>query len=75
MPEQLYGPLGALAALAFMVLALIRGDIVPGFIYRDERAQRKIAETQAQRNADALEALSKAIRDRIPSGGRADDAA
>lgn len=41
--------------LAFIVVAFIRGDIVPGFIYRDERTQRKIAETQTERNTDALE--------------------
>lgn len=66
MPPELYGPAGALAVLAFTVIALIRGDLVPGFIYRDERAQRAVAETQAQRNAEALEALAKAIRDRTP---------
>lgn len=41
--------------LGFVVVAFIRGDIVPGFIYRDERTQRRIAETQAERNTDALE--------------------
>lgn len=64
MPPELYGPAGALAVLAFVVVALIRGDLVPGFIYKDERAQRAIAETQAQRNAEALESLAKAIHDR-----------
>jgi hypothetical protein len=49
-------------ALAFVVVAFIHGDIVPGFIYRDERAQRKIAETQAERNADAIEAISSTIK-------------
>ncbi len=69
MPPELYGPAGALAVLAFVVIAFIRGDIVPGFIYKDERAQRTTAETQAQRNAEALEALSKAIRDRASGAG------
>lgn len=64
MPPELYGPAGALAVLAFVVIAMIRGDIVPGFIYRDERAQRTVAETQAQRNAEALESLAKAIHER-----------
>ena len=75
MPPELYGPAGALAVLAFVVIAFIRGDIVPGFIYRDERAQRTVAETQAQRNAEALDSLAKAVRDRTPHPGRADDAA
>jgi hypothetical protein len=47
-----------------VVIALIRGDLVPGFIYKDERAQRKLAETQADRNAEALASLATAIRDR-----------
>lgn len=64
MPPELYGPAGALAVLAFIVIALIRGDLVPGFIYRDERTQRSVAEVQAQRNAEALEALGKAIHER-----------
>jgi hypothetical protein len=64
MPPELYGPAGALAVLAFVVIALIRGDLVPGFIYKDERAQRKLAETQADRNAEALASLATAIRDR-----------
>lgn len=66
MPPELYGPAGALAVLAFVVIGFIRGDLVPGFIYRDERAQRTLAETQAQRNAEALSSLAKAIHDRTP---------
>lgn len=76
MPPELYGPAGALAVLAFVVIAFIRGDIVPGFIYRDERAQRTVAETQAQRNAEALESLAKAIHERTRRSTEAtDDAA
>jgi hypothetical protein len=62
LPQELYGPLGALTVLAFVLLALIRGDLVPGFIYRDERAQRKVAETQAERNTDALEAVADTVK-------------
>ena len=42
MPSELYGPAGALAALVFVVLAMIRGDLVPGFIYRktEQRADK-----------------------------------
>lgn len=75
MPAELYGPAGALAALAFVVIALIRGDIVPGYIYKDERAQRTVAETQAQRNAEALESLAKAIHDRTPHPAASNDVA
>lgn len=76
MPPELYGPAGALAVLAFVVIGFIHGDIVPGFIYKDERAQRTTAETQAQRNAEALESLAKAIHDRTAAAaGKANDAA
>lgn len=39
MPDQLYGPAGALAALAFVLAAIIHGDLVPGFIYRKTEAR------------------------------------
>lgn len=63
MPDSLYGPAGALVALGFMVVALMRGDLVPGFIYRQEREQRQKAETQAERNADSIALLAKAADD------------
>jgi hypothetical protein len=59
-PPELYGPFGALAVLGFLVLALIRGDLVPGFIYRGEKEQRMKAEEQAEENAKSLAALAKA---------------
>jgi hypothetical protein len=75
MPPELYGPAGALVALAFVVAAFVHGDIVPGWIYKDERAQRTVAETQAQRNAEALADLAKAVRDRTAHLPQADDGA
>lgn len=63
MPAELYGPAGALAALAFVVIAMMRGDLIPGFIYRLEREQRQKAETQAERNADSIAELAKAAAD------------
>jgi len=42
---------------------IVRGDLVPGFIYRAEVAQRMKAETMAETNADALGVLSKAAAD------------
>jgi hypothetical protein len=63
LPPELYGPAGALAVLAFVVLALIRGDIVPGYIYKAEREQRQKAEQQAEQNAVALATLARAATD------------
>ena len=62
-PAELYGPAGALVALAFVVIAMMRGDLVPGYVYRQERAAREKSDTQAERNADSLALLSKAAAD------------
>jgi hypothetical protein len=62
-PAELYGPAGALVALAFVVIAMMRGDLVPGYIYRMERDQRQKADTQAERNADSIAELAKAAAD------------
>jgi hypothetical protein len=62
-PSELYGPAGALAALAFVVVALMRGDLVPGWVYKLERSQREKAETQAERNADSIALLARAADD------------
>ena len=59
MPPELYGPFGALAALTAVLAMLVRGDLVPGFIYKAEVAQRQKAETDATLNAAALAALAK----------------
>jgi hypothetical protein len=67
-PAELYGPFGALAALTFVVLAMIRGDLVPGFIYRAEVTQRMKAETEASQNAVALTALARAASSGINGG-------
>jgi hypothetical protein len=61
-PAELYGPAGALAVLAFVVAGFIRGEIVPGWVYKQERAQRIVAETQAERNTDALEAVAATVK-------------
>jgi uncharacterized protein (DUF58 family) len=74
MPAELYGPAGALVALAFVIAALMRGDLVPGYIYRAERDQRQKAETQAERNADALAALAKVAANGAPSNAGAPSA-
>jgi hypothetical protein len=60
MPPELYGPAGALAVLAFVVVAFIRGDIVPGYIHKREQ-------TRADRSDAALLAfLTKARPDDGP---------
>jgi hypothetical protein len=55
--------IGALAA------AFVRGTIVPGFIYRQERDQRLKAEMQADRNTESLAMLSRFIDGRRPVSG------
>jgi hypothetical protein len=62
MPEQLYGPFGALAVLVFVVAALIRGDFVPGWVYRNERDNRIKAETQAERNTEAIKEVTATVK-------------
>ena len=59
-PDELYGPFGALAALVVVLLMIVRGDLVPGHIYQSEREQRLKAEHQADENAKALAALAEA---------------
>jgi hypothetical protein len=60
MPPELYGPFGALAVLSFVVLAVIRGDIVPGYIYRAAVLRAEKADTAAEKTAEALSVLAKA---------------
>ncbi len=62
LPSELYGPAGALAVLGFVVVALMRGDLVPGWMFKQEREQRIKAETQAERNTDALEAVADTVK-------------
>jgi hypothetical protein len=64
LPPEVYGPAGALVALAFVVAALMRGDLVPGWVYRREAAGREKAETQAERNSESLSTMAKAIGDK-----------
>jgi len=48
-----------LAGIGTLFLAFVRGDIVPGYIYRQERDWRRIAETQAERNSESIAMLAK----------------
>lgn len=67
-PPELYGPAGALAVLAFLVLALVRGDLVPGWVYRSELAQREKSDIQAAKTAEALTVLAKAAANGVAGG-------
>ena len=60
MPPELYGPFGALAVLSFVVLALIRGDLVPGYIHKAAVARADKLDTAAEKTAEALSVLTKA---------------
>jgi hypothetical protein len=51
-----------LAAVAFLYRAFVRGDIVPGSLYREAIARAEKAETQAERNTDALEAVTATVK-------------
>lgn len=58
------GPVAILiAGFALFFRAVIRGDLVPGFLYKAEVAQRMKAETMADTNAAALAVLAKAAAD------------
>jgi hypothetical protein len=56
------GPVAILlAGFALFFRAIIRGDLVPGWLYKSEQEQRQKAETQAERNAESLALLAKAL--------------
>jgi hypothetical protein len=60
--------IGALAA------AFVRGTIVPGWLYTQEREQRIKAETQAERNTEALEAVASTVKAALDDRARRDAA-
>ena len=63
------GPIAILlAALGFLYRAFVRGDVVPGTIYRDAVLRAEKAETQAERNTDALEAVTATVRQALDRG-------
>ena len=66
------GPIAILlVGITAVVRAFVTGAIVPGFIYRAEVEQRQKAETQAERNAEALASLARIAS----NGGKAADGA
>lgn len=50
-----------LLVVAIAAVGLHRRWIVPGWVYQQEREAREKAETQAERNAEMLEAIARAI--------------
>lgn len=63
------GPVAILiVGIGLLFRAFVKGDIVPGHIYRAEVAQRQKAETQAERNAAALASLAKVAANGVRNG-------
>jgi hypothetical protein len=59
-----------LVGIGLLFRAFVRGDIVPGWLFKLEQEQRQKAETQAERNAEALAALAKvATNGKLPNAG------
>lgn len=58
-----------LVGIVFLFRAFVTGSIVPGWLYRLEQEQRAKAETQAERNAQALAALAKVAVNGNPNAG------
>jgi hypothetical protein len=66
-------PVTLLVGIGLLYRAFIKGDIVPGSIYRSAVERAEKAETQAERNTDALEAVAVTVRTALEQrGGSAD---
>lgn len=52
-----------IGAVAF-AFAIVRGWLVPGFVYKREVARADTATNQAERNADAIEDLTDVLANR-----------
>ena len=62
-----------LLVIVIAAVGLYRQWWVPGWVYRAERESRQTAETQATRNAEAIEKLTRAVtreRTRQAAGAR-----
>lgn len=61
-PAQV-GPVALLiAGIGLLYRAFIKGDVVPGSLYRDAVARAEKAEVQAERNTDAIEAVAATLK-------------
>jgi hypothetical protein len=57
------GPVAILlVGIAFLYRAFVKGDVVPGSLYRDAIARAERAETQAERNTESLAAVTATVR-------------
>jgi uncharacterized membrane protein YciS (DUF1049 family) len=57
------GPVAILlVGIALLALGFVKGYVVPGWLYRQEREQRIKAEIQAERNTDAIEAVTATVQ-------------
>lgn len=64
-----------LVGIGLLYRAFIRGDIVPGSLYRAMEARAEKAETQAERNTDALEAVAATLKTALEQRDRSSDVA
>jgi hypothetical protein len=67
-PALVTGAGGALVVLIAWVASFIRGDVVPGPVYRREIARADKADDQAEQNAKALETVVRLLNDRHKDG-------
>lgn len=67
------GPVAILlVGIGAVTWGFIRGWIVPGWLYRLEREQRLKAETQAERNTEAIAEITATVKKALgdaPAGG------
>ena len=67
------GPVAILlVGIGLLTWGFVKGYVVPGWLYRQEREQRVKAEIQAERNTDALEAVAATVQKALDA--RRDDA-
>lgn len=45
-----------------MVVGFLHGDLVPGWVYRAAIARAEKAETQAERNTDAIKTIADTVK-------------
>jgi hypothetical protein len=70
------GPVAILlVGIAAVALGFVRGYIVPGYMYKQEREARIVAETQAQRNSELLLKATNVVDKSIDARTSGDDAA
>lgn len=57
------GPVAILlVGIGLLGLGFVKGYVVPGWLYRQEREQRIKAETAAERNTDAIAAVTATVQ-------------